>query len=308
MKRWLRYFAVWVACLVFYFAYRQWMAWVVLLSVSLLPLLSLAVSLPAMLLGRIELSLPNAVAMGTSAPLDIRLECPLPPPVWQVRIEAHHTLTGETWRMKPGWDCPTDDCGALYFHFSRGRVYDYMGLFFLPCKPPADCRLMIRPRQKRPRDLPNPEKNIVTYWKPKAGGGFSENHELRLYRPGDSLRQIHWKLSCKTGDLIYREPMELVSNHLLLRMVHGGSQKQINAKFGKLMWLGLYLHRRGLKYDVMVDTAEGRKQWHIRTQKELVDMVDTLLCIAPMQEAELAVSSAGSAWQYYIGGDADEAK
>ncbi len=306
IKNWLRLFVVWVICLVFYFAYRQWMAWVVLMSVSLLPLLSLAVSLPAMLLARMKLELPDAVVMGVSVPLALSLDCPLPPPVWKVRIEGRHAMTGEVWNLKPDWDCPTENCGALYFHFSRGRVYDYMGLFFLPCKPPADRRLTVRPQQLRPSDLPDPQKNIVTFWKPKAGGGFSENHELRLYRPGDSLRQIHWKLSGKTGELIYREPMELVSNHLLLRMVHGGSRKQIDTKLGKLVWLGLYLYHRGLKFDVLVDTIEGQKQWHIRTKRELWDMLDTLLCIAPLEQADLAVSGGGNAWQYYIGGGDDE--
>ena len=306
MKRWLRYVLIWVSCLVFYFAYRQWMAWVVLLSVSLLPLLSLAVSLPAMLLARMRLSLPKVVVAGTALPLDIGLDCPLPLPVWKVRIEVRHAMSGEVWRLKPLWECPTEDCGALYFHFSRGRVYDYMGLFCLPCKPPADCRLMVRPQQLRPRQLPDPEKNIVTFWKPKAGGGFAENHELRLYRPGDSLRQIHWKLSGKTGQLIYREPMELANNHLLLRMVHGGSQKQINTKLGNLVWLGLYLYHRGLKFDVLVDTLDGQKQWHIRTKQELWDMMDILLCMVPMEEMDVDVPATGSSWQYYIGGGDDE--
>lgn len=139
LKRWLRYLAVWAVCLVFYFAYRQWMAWIVLMSVSLLPLLSLAVSLPAMLLSRFTLSMPKGVAAGTVTPMDIRLECPLPPPVWQVRITARHTLTGKTWILQPGLDCPTEHCGALYISITRGRVYDYMGLFFLPRKAPGIC-------------------------------------------------------------------------------------------------------------------------------------------------------------------------
>lgn len=306
IKRWLHYAAVWTLCLFFYFAYRQWLAWVVLLSVSLLPLLSLAVSLPAMLLSRITLSMPHAAVAGAVVPLDIRLECPLPCPVWSVRIEAGNTLTGEKWRLLPGRDCPTENCGALYCHISRGRVYDYMGLFCLPRKTPEDFRMMIRPRQLRPKDLPNPDKKIVTYWRPKAGGGFSENHDLRLYRPGDSLRQIHWKLSGKTGKLIYREPMELVNNDLLLRLVHGGTPRQLSCKLGKLLWLGLYLDRRNLAYDVLAQTPEGQKLWHIRTKRELLDVVDALLCTPPLEYSELA-ASASTGWQYYIGGGDDEA-
>ena len=308
VKRWLRYLSVWAVCLIFYFAYREWIAWMVLLSVSLLPLLSLALSLPAMLLSRITVSMSDAVAVGSVTPLDICLECPLPLPVWQVQVTARHTLTKTTWILQPGLDCPTEHCGALYIHMSRGRVYDYMGLFFLPKKTPEDIRLLIRPKQLRPKDLPDPEKNIVTYWKPKAGGGFSENHELRLYRPGDSLRQIHWKLSGKTGKLIYREPMVLVSNDLLLRLVHGGTPEALDRKLGKLLWLGLYLQRRELKFDLLADTLEGQKQWHIDSRQTLLEVLDTLLCTEPLEQAELPVANhTGSLWQYYIGGDADEA-
>ena len=309
LKRWLHYLAVWCVCLIFYCAYRQWMAWIVLMSASLLPLLSLAVSLPAMLLSRVTVTVPKALAVETPAILDVRLECPLPPPVWQVRIEARHTLSGKLWLLQPGGDCPTEHSGALYFHFSRARVFDYMGLFCLPRKVPADFKLMIRPRQIRPRDLPDPEKNIHTFWKPKAGGGFSENHELRLYRPGDSLRQIHWKLSSKTGKLIYREPMVMGSNHLQLRLFHGGSPKQIDTKLGKLLWTGLYLLRRGLAFDVLADTADGQKLWHIDSKRSLLDVLDALLCTKPLEEDGAAASTAaGGSWQYCIGGGADEAK
>ena len=307
VKHWLRYLTVWAVCLVFFFAYRQWMAWIVLMSVSLLPLLSLAVSLPAMLLSRLTVSMPDAVAIGTVTPMDIRLECPLPPPVWKVRITARHTLTENNWILQPGLDCPTEHCGALQIHFAGGRVYDYMGLFFLPKKTPGDLRMLIRPSQLRPKDLPDPEKTIVTYWKPKAGGGFSENHELRLYRPGDSLRQIHWKLSGKTGKLIYREPMVLCSNDLLLCMVHGGTPAQLDRKLGKLLWLGLYLQRRGLQFDVLAHTTDGQKLWHINSKRRLLDVLDTLLCTAPLEYSDLN-APAGGGWQYYIGGNANEAK
>lgn len=306
--RWLRYFAVWLVSLIFYFAYRQWMAWIVLMSVSLLPLLSLAVSLPAMLLCRLELTMPQSVSAGSVTPLDLQLKCPLPLPVWQVRVTARHTLAQTSWILQPGLDCPTEHCGALYMTFTQCRVYDYMGLFFLPKKTPSDIRLLIRPQQLRPKDLPDPEKKIFTYWKPKAGGGFSENHELRLYRPGDSLRQIHWKLSGKTGKLIYREPMVLVSNRLLLRLVHGGTAAQLDRKLGKLLWLGLYLQRRDLKFDILADTVDGQKLWHIDTKQTLLEVVDTLLCTEPLEQAELTVpSGSGSVWQYYLGGDAHEA-
>ncbi len=306
-KRWLRYLAVWTVCLVFYFAYRQWLAWIVLMSASLLPLLSLAVSLPAMLLSRVELSLPDAVAVGTPTPMDIRLQCPLPPPVWQTKITALHALTGQEWVLLPGYEIPTEHCGALYCSFGRSWVYDYMGLFRLPRRSPAAVRLLIRPKGVEPKELPDKQKNIVTFWRPKPGGGYSENHELRLYRPGDSLRQIHWKLSSKTGKLIYREPMVLGNDQLLLCLVHGGTPEQLDRKLGKLLWVGLYLQRRNVAYNILCDTAEGQKLWHIDSKRALLDVVDALLCTKPLEQADLAMAHNGL-WQYYIGGDADEAQ
>ena len=43
--------------------------------------------------------------------------------------------------------------------------------------------------------------------KPKYGGGFAEDHDLRPYRPGDTANSIHWKLSSKLDEPIVREPL-----------------------------------------------------------------------------------------------------
>lgn len=307
VKRWFRYLAALAVCLIFYFVYRQWMAWVLLVGISLLPFLSLLLSLPAMLLARFRLDMPDAVTKDAVTPMGIRLECPLPLPMWRIRILAYHRLTGKNWLLKPGFDCPTEHCGALDCSFSRGWVYDYMGLFCIPKKTPPAFRLWIRPKRLKPKELPDPEKNMATFWKPKPGGGFSENHELRLYRPGDSLRQIHWKLSGKTGQLIYREPMEVSNNRLLLWMHHGGEPEAIDRKLGRLLWLSSYLQRRGLKHDVLVYTADGQLLWHIGTVHTVKDVMDTLLCRKPLDGEAFATPKEFAHWQFYIGGEADEA-
>ena len=306
-KRWSCYLAALAGCLIFYFAYRQWMAWVLLIGMALLPLLSLVLSLPAMLSARLKLDMADTVFQGAPAALNLTLDCPLPPPRWQIRVLARHTLTGENWLLQPGFDCPTEHCGALECSFSRGWVYDYMGLFRIPKRVPANFRLWIRPRALRPRQLPDPEKNLAVFWKPKAGGGFSENHELRLYRPGDSLRQIHWKLSGKTGQLIFREPMELGNNRLLLWLVYGGKAEALDRKLGRLLWLGGYLQRRKLKFDILAYTAEGQLLWHIGTAHTLKDVMNALLVCKPLEEEDFAVAEGSAQWQFYIGGEADEA-
>ena len=60
----------------------------------------------------------------------------------------------------------------------------------------------------------------------KKGGGFSEFHENREYRPGDSVRDIHWKLSGKTDKLIVRQAMEPVQRRLVLAVETCGSTSE----------------------------------------------------------------------------------
>ena len=307
LKRWFVYLVALTGCLIFYLANRQWMAWILLIGVSLLPFLSLLLSLPAMVMSRFQLDMPDAVEKGMVVAMSLSLECPLPSPMWQIRILGHQHLTGKKWLLKPGLDCPTEHCGALDCTFSRGWVYDYMGLFRIHKKVLPPFRLWVCPVPMPIRDLPDPEQHTATFWKPKPGGGFSETHELRLYRPGDSLRQIHWKLSGKVGKLIYREPMELANTRLLLWMVHGGTPDAVDRKLGRLLWLSDYLQGQGLQHDVLVHTAEGRLLWHIGTVHTIQDVMDTLLCRRPMEEEASAVAGEFAHWQFYIGGEADEA-
>ncbi len=305
IKRWLEYLAVWALCLVFYLANRQWMGWMVFFSITVLPIFSLLVSLPAMLLSRLELTLPECVRAGEKVTLDLGLECPLPQPAWRVRCTVRHSLTGEAIRLQPGNLLPTEHCGALQLQLTRGRVYDYLGLFFLPRKAPGLLWLPIRPQPEKTKQLPDLQLQNATQWRPKAGGGFAENHELRLYRPGDSLRQIHWKLSGKTGKLIYREPMESTASRLQLRLVHSGTVAQLERKLGRLLWLGSWLLARSIPFDVQADTPDGPLLWQGNTEECFLSGLDTLLRCPPLEDdTPLRV---GHRWQFYIGGDADEA-
>ncbi len=306
VKRWLQYLAALVCCQIFFFAYRQWLSWILLLAVAFLPVLSLLVSLPAMLTARARLSLPACVTAGTRTTMGLTARAVLPMPQWQARILVRHTLTDRQWLLTPGGGCPTEHCGVLEGRISRCRVLDYLGLFCVPMKSPRDFRLLIRPKPLKPENLPDLEQYLVNAWRPKPGGGFAENHELRLYRPGDHPRQIHWKLSAKTGKLIFREPMVPDGGRMLLWLDHSGTPEQLDRKLGRLLWLSGYLQRRGLCHDILANTAQGPMLWHIGREHTLRDAMDTLLSLSPMAQVTSPANPAPADWQYYIGGDDHE--
>ena len=80
------------------------------------------------------------------------------------------------------------------------------------------------------RDI-SAELEARTVLKPKHGGGYAEEHELREYRPGDMVNSIHWKLSSKTDKVIVREPLTSQDARIYI-VVAGQSKKALgNARY-----------------------------------------------------------------------------
>ena len=116
-------------CLVFYWAYREWLSWVFLMVVLWLPILSLVLSLPAMLLCRVELRCPNHVTVGDSVSISYIATGFLPAPAIQGKVRVTRLLTGKTWKLRLGAELPTNHCGGLEILSTGLWVCDYLGLF-----------------------------------------------------------------------------------------------------------------------------------------------------------------------------------
>lgn len=296
------YLTVLLGCLGFYLAYQQWLAWFLLLTVGLLPWFSLGISLPAMLRFRAEVFGPQQVSMGEEAQVQLLGYNRLPVPPFRGRLRLVRRTTGERWKHKALLPLPTDHCGALEATPERVRVYDYLGLIGLPVKNVAGRVFLVRPRPVEIPDLPELERYLARAWRPKPGGGFSENHELRLYRPGDCLNQIHWKLTAKTGKITIREPMEPDRGLVLVTMNLRGTPEVLDRKFGRLVWLGNHLLEVGLDFEIRALTADGVQSFPVTAEAGLWEAVDTLLSVNPAPEGDLRNMNYNADWHYHIGG------
>lgn len=287
--------------LVFYWAYREWLSWFVLCLLVTLPWFSLLVSLPAMLTCRGEVECPAAVVKGTESELIWRGYSPFPLPSLTGKLMVTNILTGQTKKLRSGDVLPTEHCGQLQIALRRPRSHDYLGLFSLPVRKQASSSVLVRPVPVPVDNPPDMTRYQVNAWKPKPGGGFSENHELRLYRPGDSLKQVHWKLSAKTGKLITREPMEPLRNRMLLTLELRGTPQQLDEKLGRLLWMSRYLLRCELPHSIQCLTGSGMLTFPVSCQEDLNRTVDTLLRSAPAGQEEPVYT--GASWRCHIGGD-----
>ena len=295
------------AVLVFFTAYQEWFGYLALLIVAGLPWFSLLLSLPAMLTFRVDARCPGKVERDVECYARLVGRSRFPAPPFRGKVRVANCLTGEQWLQKPEADLPTDHCGGLTVTPERIWVCDYLGLIAIPVRKGESRRVIVKPEPLPVRSMPNLDRFLAHSWRPKAGGGFAENHELRLYRPGDGLNQVHWKLSSKMGKLIIREPMQPERGLVLLTLNLRGTPVELDRKFGRLLWLGSKLLEKETAFEIRVLTGDGICGYPISSEQELTAAVDELLCRPAAREGDLRDKPCRASWQYHIGGEADEA-
>lgn len=295
--------SVQILCIVFYWAYREWLSWLLLMAAVSLPWLSLLLSLPAIFTCRIQLKAPEAVTLGQEAWAACLGAGPLPLPRFRGKLAVRNPFTDKKITLPSGGKLPTEHCGSLMLKPKRVWMQDYMGLFRLPVGSKACANVLVRPVPVEMPEIPDLKRYLVNAWRPKAGGGFSENHELRQYRPGDNLRQIHWKLSAKTGQFILREPMEALRGVAVVSLELSGTPEMLDRKLGQLLWVSGYLLNKEVAHQIHCFTGNGMEVFSVTREEELTGAVDALLT-APLAQPEAAPEYGPASWRCHIGGDA----
>lgn len=306
IKRWILFLTLWFGCLFLYGISREWAALIVLEVMTLLPLLSYLVSLPAVRSAKLSVDVPGEVSLGSKVSFRIRITCSFPAPRKVAVITGHHSMTGEEFPLSFGGDLPTDHCGVLECRIEKARMYDYLGLFSFRLHAQKSFSVTVHPDPiPMPRALPNGDQPAVS-WRPKPGGGYAENHELRPYRPGDSLKQIHWKMSAKMGDWVYREAMIPNTGGILVWTILSGDADEIDRKLGRLLWLSRDLAHKNLKHDVLVYTGNGVKRWAIDSKFNAEEMMVGLLRQSPVKGEVTQSPGDNALWKIYVGGEEHE--
>lgn len=306
VKRWLTYLAVLGSCLILYLLHRQWAPCILFIAVCALPPLSLLMMRRTIRSAHADVQIPQKLTCGTDVSASVTVTCRGPKPQWQADMVLQHSFSGEKLRPKPNTPLSAQHCGLLRLHIRGIYLYDYLGLFRFRLARPQTLEIPVHPEPVAPESIPELSNRVSVTWQPRRGGGFSENHDLRLYRPGDSLQQIHWKLSAKTGSLILREPLEPLYSRLLLRMDLKGTPQELDSKLGQLLWLSRYLLQKQLPHHWQVMTGLGIRSFRICDEQSLSESMDQLLGCSPAKEGSVLETSAHAAWWHYIGGDSRE--
>ncbi|MBE6641337.1 MAG: DUF58 domain-containing protein [Ruminococcaceae bacterium] len=296
-----------IASFVFYVAYEEWISWIIFLAVLMLPWLSLALSLRSILRMRIKLEVAERIAQGAEANVTVTACFPKGCPPYRYKIKITKPITGEKWIVRPGDTLPAEHCGGLTVSTTCTTVYDYLGIFRFKVRQAPSAIVRVMPKSLK---LPIPEEFkgvLARSLRVKHGGGFSEDHEIRPYRPGDTLNLIHWKLSEKTGELMLREPMEPDQGIALLTLDINGTPEELDRKFSRLLCYGNYLLKHGITFEVLALTEKGIESRIIREETEWQSCIDLLLCAPFAKKGTVSEHKFKAYLHYHVGGEPYEA-
>lgn len=265
---------------------------------TLLPPVGLLLTLPVRKKLRLRLHFP---ALGTCAQsLTGTLEATNPTcfPVGPLlcRITLENRLTGQVETVKlqlhPGTRSSREVklqfcshyCGYIKVRVERVRLTDLTGLLSLPLPIKAEAKLTALPellpaniQMRYPACTPDDGE---TWLEGRKGSDNTEILQLRDYVPGDSIRQIHWKLSSKLERTIVREPSFPVSRSLLIlwdKTVTEAQPAQMHAMAQALFAVCQAVSGQGFAYTLAWNDGTNVQFAQIQTEEDLLQTVPRLL-------------------------------
>ncbi len=169
-----------------------------------------------------ELIVPDQPAVqGRPFVLTVRLtnHSPLPIPQLLTLVQATdewggNTITlrcsgmlGSKARAEQRLTLQANKSGVWQLRLQSVTLWDHLGLFKAQCGLPQTAQsLCVLPQSARlgSDTQPDPDADGMQESDRSVLGG---NYDVREYREGDSLKQVHWKLSAKLNRLLIREPL-----------------------------------------------------------------------------------------------------
>lgn len=246
---------------VFNIFYYGWFSWFLLVLTVAIPLVSLIISLPFMIGSAVNgilvfthesVKIGDDFYIGVTGKKGRTIFCPR----IKIKLFIRNDFCGQNGKQKilysgtlkkpfyKKYNRLSKHCGCVTITAKYAKIYDLTGIFFIPIKINSCVSCDIMPKRRKPSVLPDSSKISVLGYKPK-NGGFSDYYELRQYQSGDSLKNIHWKLSSKYDDLIVREPSTPIYRQFYVRLLFTQNAETNDSILARFMYVCNYLNKNG---------------------------------------------------------------
>jgi len=260
MARRIIYILALTSALCFYALYPYWFAGYLLFVLVLLTPFDLILGLPGMLARKVALACPGMLDQGMDGTLTITTLVSRPFPARCIKLRLRETGDGFTatrcFKCGAGkgarYELPIDTAhsGVLSFKLKHIWTVSPLGLFSLPVRVNRKASVLIMPAPIKPLRVAALPRGVV--FCPKPGGGFSEDYDLRPYRHGDLIRNIHWKVSAKVDALVTKEPLVPPPHSRLVQAIQWDTARERDLILGRLRWISDYLLKWEMPFYVKI--------------------------------------------------------
>jgi hypothetical protein len=266
----------------------------------------LIISLPGMLTKRMNYSVPSYLEKNSAGLLTLTTIHTKSFPVRCIRVKLR--VTGDDFITKCHVLCTaeangrnevmidTTRTGLTVFEVERVMVVSLLGLISLNKKTKRRLTVLVLPPPKRPVNAVTLPKGLIL--RPKPGGGYSEEHDMRKYRQGDPVRNIHWKLSAKFSSLIIREPLVPPNHSGLVHIMKWNNAGERDLILSHLRWVADYLFEQEMPFYVKLGKKTNTTE--IKRENDLIEFLRDVLDDTEKKKLSFCAMPARFAWIYRV--------
>ncbi len=188
-----------------------------------------------------------------------------------------------------------DFCGKIIFSASPVKVYDMFLLSFRKKSVPVEGSILVLP-DWLPHEIPpffagETDIEATEYAADQPGIDRSEPFGYREYHPGDSPKDIHWKLTQKLGHMTVREGGNPVSKSVLLLLdTSAGEQRPDYALRDSMLEVFVTVSRSLLSQGTAHTMAwqdQNKREWisyDIRSEDDFESVLSQILSASMEQD------------------------
>ena len=283
------------------------------LLLILLPVISLVLNLIVKRRLEIQMKASVNVRKGQNADLMIEVENPgiIPVLCANIHLKAENQLNGEVTQMEVmSWLPPKRKkqilvqagsiyCGRMKLNLTQIVLYDCFGLIGISHKVNKSVYTTVQPDTFEMQVSLIPGMNYLEdsdiFSEERPGSDLTETFQIREYVPGDSPRQIHWKLTNKFDKLIVRDPSLPITRNVLVfweRTGESDNLDRIDAQAETIVSVGQALLEQSVRFTIgWNDTDRNLCILHeIQDMDQLIGIIPRLMRASGTREG---ISGAG---------------
>ena len=206
-------------------------------------------------------------------------------------------LRGESSSLRFDWEAAF--CGEVQIQCRSAFLSDLLELFHFPVTSAWLAKTVLYPQ---PISLQLTGTGAVGGMKMdgavqnRRGNDQSEIFDIREYQPGDDVRAIHWKLSCKTDSLLLREAsdparmeMAVLPDLGLAQQDRSVTQEELNGAVAATIALCEQLVYRGTTFCFALPTRHGLSLHRVSSIQQLKELLPHWLSFPVAKKAGIGL-------------------